>query len=196
MNFYNQVCFALLSNAENKDKSFAQMHSAYDDLWSDFTREYLRVYRDVHAGEKDETEETLRLVKGRIRRGWFYPRALASHKWMHEIDASTDPGAPKYSYYDIKPRTRQSLGELFDWMFQRLDQEFKDGVYFYCWSRDCDQCESDDVCRFKHWLEAAEWIQSFYDGLEGPGHVQPTTFKHYIHFEQEFRDRRAEQYNY
>jgi len=196
MNFYNQICFALLSNEANEDKSFAEMHTAYDDLWNDFTREYLRTYRTVHADSKEETEETMRLVRGRVRRGWFYPRALASHKWMHEIDDSTDVGAPKYSYYDIKPLKRQSLTELFDWMFQRLDQEFKDGIYFYSWSRDCDQCESDDIHRFTHWVQAAEWIQSFYDGLEGPGYVQPTTFKHYIAFEREVRDRRAEQYNY
>jgi len=200
MNFYNQICFALLSNEANEDKSFAEMQSEFNRLWSNFKGEYLRVYRRVHIAEngdlKDETEQTLRLVRGQLRRGWFYPRALASHKWMHEIDDSTDVGAPKYSYYDIKPLKRKSLEELYNWMFQRVNTEFKDGIYFYSWSRDCDQCESDDIHHFEHWVQAADWIQSFHDGLEGPGHVELTSFKHYITFEREVRDRRAEQYNY
>jgi len=194
VNFYNQVCTALLTNEFTDDKSFAEMRDAFDQMWSNFTGQYLRLYREIHIDEngeiKEETDATKRLLKGTLRLEWFNPRAVRSHKWIHEIDDDS------YTIENMRAPKRKALTELFDWMFQRLDQEFKDGIYFYCWSRDCDQCESDNIYRFKHWLEAAEWIQSFYDGLEGPGHVEPTTFKHYITFQQEFRDRRAEQYNY
>ena len=194
MNFYNQVCTALLTNEFTDDKSFAEMQDAFDQMWNNFTGQYLRLYREIHIDEngkvKEETDATKRLLKGTLRLEWFNPRAVRSHKWIHEIDDDS------YTIENMRAPKRKALTELFDWMFQRLDQEFKDGIYFYCWSRDCDQCESDNIYRFKHWLEAAEWIQSFYDGLEGPGHVEPTTFKHYITFQQEFRDRRAEQYNY
>ena len=194
MNFYNQVCTALLTNEFTDDKSFAEMQDAFDQMWNNFTGQYLQLYREIHIDEngkvKEETDATKRLLKGTLRLEWFNPRAVRSHKWIHEIDDDS------YTIENMRAPKRKALTELFDWMFQRLDQEFKDGIYFYCWSRDCDQCESDNIYRFKHWLEAAEWIQSFYDGLEGPGHVEPTTFKHYITFQQEFRDRRAEQYNY
>jgi len=69
-------------------------------------------------------------------------------------------------------------------------------LYFKFWQRDCDQCESDRVLSFETWYEAADYIKDFHDWAEGPCSVNQMTAEQFANFQPEFRDHRAEQYNY
>jgi hypothetical protein len=97
---------------------------------------------------------------------------------------------------DLKPYKQERLKELCSTMYADAIRRLKNAVFFYFWSRDCDQAESDHAYRFSGWYKASEYIQSFYENLEGPGHCEPMDLTGYLAFEASFYDHRAAQYNY
>ena len=200
MSFWKRLEFALLPHT--LDQSHSERAEAVDQLWDEFIFEYLKEYKFGHL-KADGTFEPQTILskhqlKSRLKQFWFKPRALKGHKIIHNIDDTYDY-APTggFTWSHIKPATLEKLAELFDDMFLEVERLIhQDGVYFYHKSRDCDQCESDGMHRFDSWYEAAQWITSFYEGLEGPGHVMQVTLNAYLTFEPTTRDYRAEQYNY
>jgi len=122
----------------------------------------------------------------------FYmkPRAVASIAYMSERE---DQGL---TWEDLNKHAKRTYREVFDQWWAGLHREINESIYFYFWSIDCDQCESDSVVRFKSWYSAAEYIKDFYDGAEGRCSVQQMDLQGYINYQPYRRDHRAEQYNY
>jgi len=199
MSFWNRLEFALLPHT--LDLSDKERADAVDDLWSNFLFTYLKWYEEIHVEDghvQPQTILTKQKLQSRLREQWFKPRALRGHKVIHGIDDSADylPNG-KFTWSWIKPGAQHTLDALFDDMFLKVERLIhEESVWFYHKSRDCDQCESDGMHRFDSWYQAAQWITSFYEGLEGPGHVTQVTLKQYLTFTCSFRDYRAEQYNY
>ena len=200
MSFWKRLEFALLPHTI--DQSHSERAEAVDRLWSNFIHEYLKEYKLGHLKDdgtfEPQTVTSKNQLHSRLKLYWFKPRALKGHKIIHNIDDTADyyPNGG-FSWSMIKPGAQMTLDTLFDDMFLEVERLIhENSVYFYSWSRDCDQCESDNITRFDSWYQAAQWITSFYDGLEGPGRVTQVTLNQYLTFEQSVRDRRAEQYNY
>lgn len=200
MSFWTRFEFALLPHTI--DQSYSDRADAVDRLWNNFINEYLKEWKRGHVQSdgtvEPQTVTSKNQLHSRLSLYWFKPRALKSYKIIHSIDDTADyyPNGG-FSWSMIKPGAQMTLDTLFDDMFHKVDRLIhEESVYFYHTSRDCDQCESDGVERFNTWYEAAQWITSFYDGLEGPGHVTQVSLNSYLLFEQSVRDHRAEQYNY
>ena len=122
----------------------------------------------------------------------FYlkPRAVASIAYL------TDREDAGLTWDDLRPHAKRTYREVFDQWWADLNREIEQSIYFYFWSIDCDQCESDSVVRFKSWYSAAEYIKDFYDGAEGRCSVEQMDLQGYINYQPYRRDHRAEQYNY
>lgn len=192
MDLFKRLEFALLPHTI--DQSYSERAEAVDRLWNSFVSEYLKEFANQHVVDGEYQAQTIlskHYLATNLKQHWFKPRALKGHKIIRGINDSD------FAWFDMKPNTHEVLAELFDAMLLKVERLIhEDSVYFYSWSRDCDQCESDNITRFDSWYDAAQWITSFYDGLEGPGHVTQVTLKQYLTFEQSVRDHRAEQYNY
>lgn len=119
----------------------------------------------------------------------FKPRIVKAMNALIEGRAIT-------CWEDLQPRRQERLQDLCSTIYASAVHRLKDAVFFYFWSRDCDQAESDQAYRFKSWYEASQYIVSFHDGLEGPGHCAPMDLSGYLAFEASFYDHRAAQYNY
>lgn len=164
------------------------------------------LYDDLHISQAWQHVDALRdqlidLIMEHKREGaetdvdsvfdlFLKPRAVASLEYMHERETGT------LTWETMTNHARKTYREVFDRWWQEINDTIDNSIYFYFWSRDCDQCESDRVVRFTSWFTASEYIVSFYDGAEGPCSVAQVDLKAYLHHTPETRDRRAEQYNY
>lgn len=141
------------------------------------------------VGCDEPLEAKLAYIKPILFTELFQPQAVRSQNVLHE-------NREVKCWEDIKEHTRGRLSELFDSIWSDAKRRLDHAVFFYFWSRDCDQCESDHAYRFSSWYKAAQYITSFYDGLEGPGTCEPMDLQGYLSFEASFYDHRAAQYNY
>lgn len=75
------------------------------------------------------------------------------------------------------------------------EQELRNSIFFYHWSRDCDLCESEGVEVFSDWFEAAEWIHGFGESAEGPQSLHQMTYEQWRVFDPApMRDRGLEHF--
>jgi len=198
MSFYNQVTTALLSSDAYLDASVSDRYQMEKDLWSNLRSEYLKAYRLQYV---DECGSVLKRdafgdgqIKHALKRDWFIPRAVETHKYLQDIDDSWDYGR-KFTWTDIREGTRKRLADLFDDMIKQVERDFhENSVYFHFWSRDCDQVEVAQVYRFDNWYEASQYIVSFYDDAEGPCHACITDFNHFLIDKRVERDRGLEHF--
>jgi len=200
MSLHNQVTFALLSSDQYLDASVSDRYVMEKDLWNNLRAAYLDEYRKQYVDEVGGVLKRDRFgddqIKLALKRDWFIPRAVECHKYLHDIDDSWDHSFPrKFTWADMKDSTRKRLAEVFDEMFRQVEREFhENSVYFYFWSRDCDQVEVAQVLRFENWYEASQSIISHYDDAEGPCHACITDFNHFLIDKRVERDRGLEHF--
>ena len=128
----------------------------------------------------------------------YISEATAEEEFYEYLQAiCTDVEPVLYDRRLCDPEFHASLLRCFkDYEFFR-ENNLRESIFFYYWSRDCDQCEVEGAQIFNSWGTAAQWIVDFYSRAEGPANVSPMTYEQWARFSPApLRDRIAEKENY